>query len=113
MDPITLIASLLLGLESVGCILATVYFRRWYAAHGQDDPYLKRLRNRNTRIAVGAGILTAVIVYSLVRFALPELAIPPLIPPLGALLIALVLSWLQWGPIADALTIHNEATQDE
>lgn len=112
MDPITLIASILLGIESVGCIVATIYFRRWYAAHGQNDPYLGRLRNRNSRIAVGAGVITALIVYSLMRFALPQLDIPPLIPPLGALLIALVLSWLMWGPISDALTVHNEANEE-
>lgn len=107
----TLLASLLLFVEAIGCIVAVIYFRRWYARHGQGDPYLRRLRNRNTRIAAGASVITGLIVYSLVRYALPELAIPPLLPPLGSVLIALVLSWLMWGPISDALTIHRESSE--
>lgn len=109
MDPITLILAIGLGIEALVCLYCVVRFRGWYAAKGESDPYLKRLRDRNTRVAFGAGGIAILIVYSLLRYALPELQIGQLIPPIGSLLIGSSLAWMLYGPIDDWLTIRSES----
>lgn len=107
MDPVTLAASIFLGVEAVTCVFASWRFRVWYTSKGESDPYLGRLSIRNIRVGLGAALICVVIVYSLLRFALPNLELGALLPPIGALLIALPLAWMMWGPIADWLEVRK------
>lgn len=111
MDPVTLFLAIGLGIEALVCLYCAYRFRRWYVAKGQADPYLGRLKDRNTRVGLGAAAIAALIVYSLMRFALPGLDLAPLLPPIGSLLIGSALAWMMWGPISDWLTIRAESRE--
>lgn len=108
MDPVTLFLALGLGAESLVCLYSVVRFRTWYRRKGEGDPYLARLRNRNTRVGLGAAGIAVLVIYSLVRYALPELEIGPLVAPVGSILIGSSLAWMMWGPIDDWLTVRND-----
>jgi hypothetical protein len=105
---VTLAISVGLGGMAIRCIMAARYVRSWYHRHGQGDPYLRRLADRDTRVARGGALILGVIGYSLLRLALPALGLGPLVPPFGALLIALPLVWMMWGPIDDERTIKAD-----
>lgn len=111
MHPLVLVAAVVLLAEAVACLIAAGYVVSKYLQIEGGDKYLRRLVVRNVRVAAGAGLIALVIGYSLARFALPDLSLEPLVPPLGALLIALPLAWMMWGPIADALQWWKESRQ--
>jgi hypothetical protein len=104
---VAIIAGLLL-LESIAAIAGAVYVAWTLRAERGREPFLDRLINRNLRVAIGTAPIVFLVVYSLVRFGLPQLQLGPLEPPFGALLIGVALALLLWGPISDAITIWQE-----
>lgn len=95
-----------LGIEAIVCIYCSIRFRSWYGAHGESELFLERLKDRNTRVGIGAACIAVLIVYSLVRYSLPFLDLGPLIAPVGSILIGSALAWMMWGPVDDWLTVR-------
>lgn len=113
MDPLTLLISLLLGGEIVAALVATAYIVRRHSQLIDKAPFLTMLVNRNVRVALGGAVIGAVILYSLVRYALPELHLSPLLPPLGALLIGIPLALMLFGPISDGYVWWRESRRGD
>lgn len=108
MDLATAVVTLALLGEALGCLAATALIVRWHAPLRGQSRFLDRLVDRNIRVAIGGGVIAAVIVYSLARFGFPDLNLPALVPPLGAILISIPLALMLAGPILDYLTIRRE-----
>lgn len=108
MDFTTLVIALFLAGESLLAIVASLYVAVVLNPERGKEAFLDRLINRDIRIAIAAAPIAFVVSYSLARFAIPELALGPLVPPFGALLIGIPLAVLLLGPIDDALTVWKE-----
>lgn len=105
----TLTIALLLGAECVAVLVAVAYILRRYSQLDDKAPFLTRLVHRDVRIALAGVIIGATIVYSLVRYSLPQLDLGPLLPPLGALAVGIPLAVLMYGPISDAVQWWKES----
>lgn len=108
MDSVTLVLALLLLAEACIAVGATVYIASVTAPVKGQERFLDRLVHRDKRVAFAGAPIVFVIVYSLVRFAVPELGLGPLMAPFGALMIGIPLAVLLWGPIDDAIVIVRE-----
>lgn len=107
-DSATLGIALFLAAEAVVAIAAALYIALSLRPERGKEPFLDRLVNRDIRVAVGGAPIAFIVVYSLVRFAVPELGLGPILPPLGALLIGIPIAVMLFGPIDDGLTIWRE-----
>lgn len=103
-----MVIALGLGAECVAVLISVAYILRRYSQLDDKAPFLTRLVHRDVRIALVGTLIGAVIVYSLARYALPQLDLSPFVPPFGALLIGVPLAVLLWGPISDALQWRRE-----
>lgn len=108
MDLATAIITVALLGEAVMALVATALIVRWHAPLRGQARFLDKLVERDIRVAVAGGLIAVVIVYSLARFGFPALNLPPLVPPLGAILISIPLALMLLGPILDYLTIRRE-----
>lgn len=92
---------------------ATWRIAKWHAPVKGKARFLDRLVTRDKRVT-GAGLLIgAFVVYSLFRFALPQLNLPAPLAPFPSLIIGAVLAVALWGPIDDWRTIRKERHVDE
>jgi hypothetical protein len=108
MDTTTLIIAVLLLAEAIAAVVATLYVKIALRREQGKEPFLDRLINRDVRVALAGVPIAFVVGYSLVRFAVPELTLGPLVPPFGALLIGIPLALMLVGPISDAAVVWRE-----
>jgi hypothetical protein len=100
-DPVTLLLALVVFGESLWCIRAARRLAAVYQTRLFESLFFRRLVDRNKRVAyIGGGAITAVVIWSLVSFAVPEL-VPAIPRPWGTVLIAIALIVMLAGPILD------------
>ncbi len=108
MDGVTFILTLFLTAEVVLSLIAAAYIVTVYRPVRGQAPFFDRLAVRDVASALSGALIGAVAIYSLVRFIDPGLGLEPLVPPIGALAVAIPLFVLLYGPISDAIAIWRE-----
>jgi hypothetical protein len=107
-DLITLAVTVALTTEITLTAYATMRIVQWHLPVRGQAKFLDRLVARDVRVTAAGLAIGALVIYSLMRFALPGLGLPAILPPWGSALIGIVLAVLLWGPIDDWLTIRRE-----
>lgn len=108
MDSTTLVIALFLAGEAIAAIFAALYVAVALRPQKGQEPFLDRLVHRDLRVGLGGAPIAFIVAYSLVRFAVPELGLGPLVPPLGALLIGIPIAVMLFGPIDDAIQVWRD-----
>lgn len=108
MDSTTLLIALFLAGEAIAALVAGWYVAWALRPQRGKEQFLDRLVIRDIRVALGGAPIAFIVAYSLVRFAIPELGLGPLVPPFGALLIGVPIAVMLFGPIDDAIQVWRD-----
>lgn len=108
MDDVTLWISLGLAAEVVAALLAAAYVVRRYRGLDDRAPFLAVQVRQVVGLAAGGALIGAVLVYTLLRFELPDLQLGPIPAPWGVLLIAVPLAVALAVPIWTAIVWWRE-----
>lgn len=103
-DVLALGMAIVVGLESIFAVIAGAYIVKVYRERHEDAPFLTRLVKRDVRVATGGLLIVAVVVYTLITYALPQLGWEFIPRPWASVLIGLAIGLMEWGVISDALT---------
>lgn len=107
MDPITLVLAVAIFVEALWCIRAAYRLSKLYQTRLFESEFFRRLVARNKRVAyIGGGLITAIVVWSLLAWSLPEY-VPQIPRPWGTVGIAVALMVLISGPILDERYVQS------
>lgn len=103
MDPVVLVVVVVLAIEIPWAMRAARRLSKKYSVRLIESLFFRRLVQRNNRVAyVGGGVIGAVVIYSLVRYATQtSLNLPQIPSPWGSVAVGLALIVMFWGPIDD------------